>query len=318
MNLHESSNEEFSSDEEHDQVLITSKKQGGKDVFANCESDDELSEPEAEIEEEEPQNKKAKTQSDADIELTVVQGKEEGEEAFPADGEADPERLKKGRLDRLKKLRAVKKSKHKTGVVYLSKIPPYMKPAKMRQLLSRFGEIDRLFLKREDDQKHKTRVRGGGNKKVMFEEGWAEFVRKKDAKLCTATLNGNIVGGKKGNFYHDDVMNVKYLSGFKWADLTEQIARENDVRQAKLQLEVSQANKMNAEFIRNVERSKMLSKMRASKKRDSPSEKADTETDNKTAQIFKQRKVTTNRAAGPEEHKAASSKRLDSVIQNLF
>lgn len=174
-------------------------------------------------------------------------------------------------------------------------------------------------MKREDEQKHKNRVRGGGNKKPMFEEGWAEFVRKKDAKLCAETLNGNTIGGKKGNFYYDDVMNIKYLSGFKWADLTEQIARENDVRQAKLQLEVSQANKMNAEFIRNVEKSKMLGNIRAKKRENSEGKDQEKMSNSPAdAHVFKQRRVTTNRADGPEKHKQASSQRLDNVIKNLF
>ena len=29
----------------------------------------------------------------------------------------------------------------KTGVVYLSKVPPYMKPDKIRTLLRKFGEV---------------------------------------------------------------------------------------------------------------------------------------------------------------------------------
>lgn len=85
--------------------------------------------------------------------------------------------------------------------------------------------------------------------------------------MCAETLNGNIIGGKKGTFYHDDILNVKYLPGFKWADLTEQIARENDIRQAKLEMEISQANKLNAEFIRNVEQSKMIQNIKNSRKR---------------------------------------------------
>ncbi|SCU92743.1 LAFA_0F12574g1_1 [Lachancea sp. 'fantastica'] len=312
MDLSESSNEDYSSDEESNQVLITSKKNTVKDAFTNGDSDEEISV----VEEENAVSENESVDGPKDADATSAT---ESKGSELTEKKVDPERLRKERLERLKKLRTTQKSKHKTGVVYLSKIPPYMKPAKMRQLLSRFGEVDRLFLKREDDQKYKTRVKGGGNKKTMFEEGWAEYVRKKDAKLCASTLNGNIIGGKKGNFYHDDVMNVKYLSGFKWADLTEQIARENDVRQAKLQLEVSQANKMNAEFIRNVERSKMLQNIRASKKRNSPEDSAaDSHSEKKDTPAFKQRRVTTNRAAGPEEHKTSSSKRLDSVIQNLF
>lgn len=203
-----------------------------------------------------------------------------------------------------------------------------MKPAKMRQILSRFGEVDRLFLKREDETKHKQRVKSGGNKKIKYEEGWAEFIRKRDAKLCASTLNGNIIGGKKGSFYHDDILNVKYLPGFKWADLTEQIARENDIRQAKLEMEMSQANKLNAEYIRNVEKSKMLQNIQRSKKRKLKNNEDDDnvkEIDSKEIEIennyrkFKQRRVNTNRADAPSDIKQNNpSKALDSVLNSLL
>ncbi|KAL6950182.1 hypothetical protein ACO0QE_000858 [Hanseniaspora vineae] len=225
----------------------------------------------------------------------------------------DEEQLKKEKLDRLKKLKSQKKSKHKTGVVYMSKIPPYMKPAKVRQVLSRFGEVDRLFLKREDETKYKRRVHSGGNKKIMFEEGWAEFIRKKDAKLCATTLNGNIIGGNKRSFYYDDVLNIKYLSGFKWSDLTEQIAKENDIRQSKLELEISQANKLNAEFIRNVEKSKMINNIKKQKNNNKRSNNE--ERNNNT---IKQRKIVSNRVNAPEHTKQGTSKELKNVLSNLF
>nr|CAI6751990.1 CMF_HP1_G0046220.mRNA.1.CDS.1 [Saccharomyces cerevisiae] len=158
----------------------------------------------------------------------------------------------------------------------------------MRQILTRFGEVDRLFLKKEDDQ--------STSKELKYEEGWAEFIRKRDAKLCAETLNGNIIGGKKGTFYHDDILNVKYLPGFKWADLTEQIARENDIRQAKLEMEISQANKLNAEFIRNVEQSKMIQNIKNSRKRAGKEEES---ADSHPHREFKQRRVETSRANAP-------------------
>ena len=46
------------------------------------------------------------------------------------------------------------KSKRKTitpGIVYLSRIPPFMKPVKIRQLLSEYGEVGRVFLQPEGE-----------------------------------------------------------------------------------------------------------------------------------------------------------------------
>ncbi|CCC67129.1 hypothetical protein NCAS_0A05710 [Naumovozyma castellii] len=301
----EESDIDFSSDEEEtNNVLIGSKKKVSleKDVF-NKQDDEEDNAEEEEGEREDEQG----SGSPEEDKISEEKPKEKVEST-----EEKTLRLKK----KLEKMKNLKKQNHKTGVVYLSRIPPYMKPAKMRQILSKFGEIDRLFLKRENDQKHTRRIKGGGNKKAMYEEGWGEFIRKRDAKLCAMTLNGNIIGGKKGTFYHDDILNVKYLPGFKWADLTEQIARENDIRQSKLEMEISQANKLNAEFIRNVEQSKMLHNMKKSKKRNND-EQVEEETH---LRDFKQRKVTSSRANAPKEQKQASdpAKKLGNVLSNLL
>jgi ESF2/ABP1 family protein len=104
----------------------------------------------------------------------------------------------------------------KSGVVYLSRIPPFMKPAKLRSLLEPYGKINRIFLTPEDPTEHTRRVRNGGNKKRSFTEGWVEFVKKKDAKKACDLLNAQIIGGKKSSWYHDDVWALKYLNGFKW------------------------------------------------------------------------------------------------------
>ena len=111
----------------------------------------------------------------------------------------------------------------KTGVVFLSRIPPFMKPQKVRDLLGRFGKIGRVFLAPEDPKTRSKRVKYGGNKKRNFTEGWVEFASKKEARLCAETLNTQIVGGKKGSYYHDDVWNIKYLPKFKWHHLQAQI-----------------------------------------------------------------------------------------------
>ncbi|SCU77284.1 LAMI_0A00518g1_1 [Lachancea mirantina] len=311
MSGNESEVDDFLSEEEDKNVLITSKKASLREAVGSDASDEALSAEESE-KEFDASGHDENDLNDESISRCASESKQIESKPDERDKGQKMEVSNAQRVERIKKLRATNNTKHKTGVVYLSKIPPYMKPAKMRQVLSRFGEVDRLFLKREEEHKYKARVKGGGNKKQMFEEGWAEFIRKKDAKLCATTLNGNIVGGKKGNFYHDDVMNVKYLPGFKWADLTAQIARENDVRQAKLQLEISQANKLNAEYIRNVERSKMVNKVQSSKKQ-SRASNGNAETRN-----FKQRKVTSNRANDDERMKEQASRNLDSVIDNLL
>lgn len=45
--------------------------------------------------------------------------------------------------------------------------------------------------------------------------GWVEFSDKKIAKQVAESLNNTAIGGKKGDFYHDDIWNLKYLKNFK-------------------------------------------------------------------------------------------------------
>lgn len=155
------------------------------------------------------------------------------------------------------RLRAIRKS----GVVYISRIPPYMKPVKLRQILARFGEVNRIFLAPEDPGSHAKRVKAGGNRKKKYTEGWAEFVRKSDAKLAAETLNGNQIGGKKGSFYYDDILNIKYLKRFKWTDLTEQFALEAQERHERMKAEIAQATRENKVFIENVEKKSLIDKI---------------------------------------------------------
>ncbi|KAK3389826.1 hypothetical protein B0H63DRAFT_409676 [Podospora didyma] len=157
-----------------------------------------------------------------------------------------------------KNLVATEASIKKSGVVYISRVPPMMKPAKIRSLLEPYGTINRIFLTPEDPLSHSRRVRNGGNKKRSYTEGWVEFVSKKDAKKACELLNGRTIGGKKGSYYRDDLWNLVYLSSFKWRDLTEQIAAENAERASRMRAEISKTTKENKLFVEHVEKAKML------------------------------------------------------------
>ncbi|KAK8043105.1 Pre-rRNA-processing protein ESF2 [Apiospora phragmitis] len=156
-----------------------------------------------------------------------------------------------------KNLVATEKAIKKSGVVYLSRIPPFMKPQKLRSLLEPYGKINRIFLSPEDPLAHSRRVRNGGNKKRSFTDGWVEFLNKKDAKAAVDLLNARTIGGKKGTYYRDDIWNLLYLKGFKWHNLTEQISAEAAERASRMRAEISRTNKENKEFVRNVEKAKI-------------------------------------------------------------
>ncbi|KAF9162066.1 RNA-binding ATPase activator esf2 [Actinomortierella ambigua] len=212
----------------------------------------------------------------------------------------------------------------KTGIVYISRIPPFMKPVKIRHLLSQFGEIGRVYLAAEDAKIAARRKKYGGNKKQNFTEGWIEFKDKTVAKTVARTLNTTIIGGKKNSHYHDDIWNIKYLPKFKWNHLTERIAYENASRAQRLQAEINQAKRENKAILANIEKSKMIQSMEEKK---AAKRKAEDMTVGKAAtaaaaddkdklanirRAFKQRKLEADSSAKPAEGK------MKSVLSSVF
>jgi ESF2/ABP1 family protein len=202
---------------------------------------------------------------------TAVQEDQEDPAEFEEDdqdGLSDGD-VSKLQLPKLLSSKSVEKSQRaakRSGVIYISRIPPFMKPQTVKQLLGRFGTIGRIFLTPESSERHSARVKLGGNKKKSYTDGWVEFQSKKDAKLCAETLNTQIIGGKKGGWYHDDVWNLKYLKGFKWHHLTEQIANENAERASRMRAEIAQTTRENKVFLANVEKAKMLENMKSKRR----------------------------------------------------
>lgn len=288
-----------SDDDEHEhRVFDIQKKSGRVDNFKGDYSEDEDEMDEEGLSEDE---------IDEDQDEEIVEASTSGTKNL---------KLKKLTPDEL--AREQKKIK-KTGVCYLSRIPPYMKPATLRSIFSRFGKIDRLFLKPEDNTTYHKRVKYGGNKKKNYTAGWIEYVKKKDAKLCAATLNGNKLGGRKTSYYYDDIINIKYLSGFKWFDLTQQIAKENEIRQSKLSMELSQQQKLNKGFINNVEKSKMINNIQRKRK----ARQESTDDNNEDIEVrrnLKQRNITSTRADANDDlkQKTKPNEKLNDVLSKVF
>jgi ESF2/ABP1 family protein len=49
------------------------------------------------------------------------------------------------------------------------------------------------------------------NKRKLYSEGWIEFESKKTARLAAEAMNARPLGGPKGMYYRDDVINMRYL-----------------------------------------------------------------------------------------------------------
>jgi ESF2/ABP1 family protein len=173
----------------------------------------------------------------------------------------------------------------KSGVCYMSRIPPFMKHTKLRSMLSTYGVIGRIYLNPEDPKIAARRKKYKKNKRQNFVEGWIEFTDKKVARQVAELLNNNNMGGKKRSRYYDDIWNIKYLPKFKWSHLTDQLAYERKVKEQKLRAEMSQAKRENQEYLQNVEKAKMIEAITEKKK------KRGQEMENQVKRQYKQRKV---------------------------
>ncbi|KAJ2918266.1 hypothetical protein MD484_g2187, partial [Candolleomyces efflorescens] len=198
-------------------------------------------------------------------------GAEEEDERFDGLGEGmDPEGFAGEKVVKpltAEALAAFKAAQDRAGVVYISRIPPGMRPAKVRHLMSGYGEVGRVYLQQEDAKRAYLRKKYTSTKKAHFTEGWVEFKDKKVARSVAEMLNAQPIGGKKGSRWRDDIWTMKYLPRFKWNMLTEQVAHEAAVQSAKLRVELSQSRQEQQDYLRNVELARVLDK-RAEKKRE--------------------------------------------------
>jgi ESF2/ABP1 family protein len=132
-----------------------------------------------------------------------------------------------------------------------------MKPNYIRKLLTSFM-VERIYLLPESEWTRKNRIKRGGNKKICFREGWIEFGDKRMAKLAAMTLNSQKMVGKKGNFYSEDVWNLKYLPKFKWHHLTERLAHEERLKRERLKVELEMERKVDDFYSEKMAKSKMI------------------------------------------------------------
>lgn len=167
---------------------------------------------------------------------------------------------KEGKRNR-KKERLMKKAAEadNRGVCYLSRIPPHMDPRTLRKILSQYGEIGRVYLLPSGGA-----AAGGNAKKTSsrrthdqaYSEGWVEFARKGVAKRVANMLNGEQVGGRKRSSFYYDLWNIKYLSKFKWDDLTGETAYKSAIREQKLALEIAAAKRERDFYLNRVDQSR--------------------------------------------------------------
>ena len=70
-----------------------------------------------------------------------------------------------------KALAKARKDQAKRGVIYLGSIPPFMKPQKLRQLLTPYGNLDRMYLMPEDPEMRARRKKFKVSSSLLFPHG---------------------------------------------------------------------------------------------------------------------------------------------------
>ncbi|XP_074568388.1 pre-rRNA-processing protein esf2 [Curcuma longa] len=172
-----------------------------------------------------------------------------------------------GSKDKIKRKRSREDAERdgKHGICYLSRVPPRMDPSHVRQILSQYGEIQRIYLAPEDDAVKVQRKQSGGFRGKGFSEGWVEFTKKSVAKEVVRMLNGEQIGGKRRSAFFYDIWNIKYLSKFKWDDLIGELAIKKHEREEKLKLAISAAKRERDYYLSKLEQSKALKSIKEKK-----------------------------------------------------
>lgn len=231
---------------------------------------------------------------------------EEEEEDSEEDDQAHKKVSKKVSEKRKEKLlQEIAKAKDR-GVCYLSRIPPHLKPLKLRHFLSQYSEVLRIYLAPEDPAARLRRKMAGKNSGKNFTEGWVEFANKKDAKKIAKMLNGEPMGGKKRSAYYYDLWNIRYLRNFKWDNLTEEIAYRNAVREQKQAADISAAKRERDFYLAKVDQSKAIAAMEERKTKKQKSEERATAVQvdtggappSKIVRHFPQKRSVTTREGG--------------------
>lgn len=184
--------------------------------------------------------------------------------------------------------------RRKPGIIYLSTIPATFNVMKIKSYFSEFGELGRVFLQTDNNDKKKNNPKKGQH----YTEGWIEFKSKRKAKWVTLMLNGHQVGGKKKDPCYDELWNIKYLPRFKWAFLNQRLEYERESYRQRMGAAVSQVHQEADHFIKvsdiseKKKKEKKKKKLKMDKKEgDSVNETVDNNAENTTVHKEKEEAV---------------------------
>ena len=203
------------------------------------------------------------------------------------------------------------------GVIYLSSLPPYLRPSALRNLFSArgFAPITRLFL--TPASKTSSRDKAKKTSRQLYTEGWIEFPSKHTAKECVAALNAQPVGGKKGGYYRDDLWNMRYLRGLNWEELMEGVRGERREKEAREDEERRRVAGESKRFIEAVSEGKRAEGMREKMRKKMGGAVGDDDGDEKSRnrQEWRQNEVMKGGRRGEEE---GVSEQAREVLAQIF
>ncbi|POW07211.1 hypothetical protein PSTT_08407 [Puccinia striiformis] len=182
----------------------------------------------------------------------------------------------------------------RTGLVYLSRIPPGMGPGKLKHLLSKWGEIGRIYLARDEKAEE--------SKKKFDKKG--KIKRKKKDKHQR---------GKASDRYYSDLWTLTYLPKFKWTNLSDQIAIERRIKEQLVRNSLEESKLSQEWYLGMVEKNSTNQKIIAKQLKRQP-ESTSTAKTGKPLE-FKQRELpsTHNNSATLQQ-----GSKLKSVLEGLF
>lgn len=136
--------------------------------------------------------------------------------------------------------------------MYVAHVPPGVQPVMIRQLLSVYGEVTRIFFKPRPEPRMlgaqeiaAAQRKAKRSRNVHFREGWVEFANKKLARLVAEQLHQTPmgVGKQRKKFYATSLWNLSYLSKVRWEHLADKFEVRTATRVKRVRNEMATAKR---------------------------------------------------------------------------
>ncbi|SOV75151.1 small subunit rRNA processing protein, putative [Plasmodium sp. gorilla clade G3] len=152
----------------------------------------------------------------------------------------------------------VKREESKRGIIYLSYVPIGLSVSKIREIFCKYGDIDKIHLNKIDEEDMSIISKGKSDEKKQkkkrnnnkYQDGYIEFLNKKDAIKVESLLNNQPIGGKKRkNILREHFWHIKYIKNMTWNDLISSVVLRNISRKDKLQYSLKNMYKSYDQFL---------------------------------------------------------------------